>query len=264
MEIFDGRKEAKKLDKEIIEHLKQTQVTPVLGIIQVGNNEASNKYVALKQRVGEKLGIDVRVYKYADTLSDNELEENITQTLNNEEITKIIVQLPLPRQSLYKILNKIPQEKDVDILSHKAMEKYYAGDLSFSSPVVKACEYFLDSISIKNKDKKAIIVGGGDLVGKPIAYFLKTNGWDIKIIEDYKRGKSLNADLLILSAGIAKLVSGEDIARDTNVIDFGSSVINNKTVGDLDMETNLDHLGTISPSPGGMGPLVVRFLLRCI
>ena len=71
----------------------------------------------------------------------------------------------------------------------------------------------------------------------------------------------MNFDLLILSAGVPNLVKGQDIEPNTHVVDFGSAVVNGKSTGDLDKNSALSHLSVVSPSPGGMGPLVVRYLI---
>jgi methylenetetrahydrofolate dehydrogenase (NADP+)/methenyltetrahydrofolate cyclohydrolase len=86
-------------------------------------------------------------------------------------------------------------------------------------------------------------------------------GAKVQFILDYKAKKPLNCHLLVLSAGSPELVKGEYISEKCSVVDFGSSVINNKTIGDLDLKSAIGHLGVVSPSPGGMGPLVTRFLI---
>lgn len=79
--------------------------------------------------------------------------------------------------------------------------------------------------------------------------------------KNYEYGTFLDCDLLVLSAGIPRLIKGVDIKDNCAVVDYGSAVLENKTVGDLDLDSEINHLGIVSPSPGGMGPLVVRFLI---
>ncbi|HSX39237.1 MAG TPA: hypothetical protein VLI92_01465, partial [Candidatus Saccharimonadales bacterium] len=78
---------------------------------------------------------------------------------------------------------------------------------------------------------------------------------------NYSKRTKINSQLVILSAGSPNLLSGEDLRPKTHVVDLGSSIVNGKTIGDLNMQSKLDHLGIISPSPKGLGPLVVRFLI---
>ena len=111
------------------------------------------------------------------------------------------------------------------------------------------------------KSLKSVVVGNGELVGKPISFFLNKNGADVNVLTDYDGAGKLNCRLLVLCAGSPLLVKGDNISVGCDVVDFGSSVVEGKCVGDLDMNSNLEHLGCISKSPGGMGPLVVRYLL---
>ena len=256
MQIFDGRAEAKKLDQKISEFVTKNPTKKQLAIVQIGDNESSEKYVNIKQQLGKKLGIDVVLHKLEASLGDPELVAAARAVFNDEEVGGVIVQLPLPRGELNVILDKIPPEKDIDALSDRIVTGYEGRH----SPVVRSAEHFIYSMGNDSGQKKAIIVGGGKLVGKPVAEYLEKRDWQVEIDENYTRGKSLEAQLVVLSVGVANLVSGEDISDGAGVIDFGSSVVDGKVVGDLDMNTSLDHLGLVSPSPGGMGPLTVRYL----
>lgn len=256
MKIFDGNAEAKKLDEKISEFARNHPQEKSLAIIQVGENASSEKYVNIKKKVGERLGIKVVLHKFDADLSDLELFEKCRAVFNDAKVGGTIVQMPLPRASLNVIVDEIPADKDIDCLSGQNSNP----SLPRLSPTTRACEYFIYSSARPNEMEKAIIVGGGKLVGKPLANYLENKGWEVEIDENYTRGKALNAHLVVLSAGIPNLVSGEDISEGVNVIDFGSSVVDGKTTGDLDMNTKIDHLNLLSPSPGGMGPLVVRFL----
>lgn len=261
MQFFDGKKEAEKLDKKIRNILSENSKDfGKLLIIQIGENASSKKYVELKKRVGERLGIKVEVLSLSASESDKTISDRVEKEVNRIDVSSVIIQLPLPRQKLNKILDLIPIEKDVDLLTTEAQQKYYTGGLERTSPVVRSAEYFIYSTDVVKNLKKAIIVGGGFLVGKPVAKKLENIGVLPEIIEDYVPGKKLDADLIVLSAGIPNLVKGEDISESTNVIDFGSTVVDGITVGDLDMNSQIDHLNFVSPSPGGMGPLVIRFL----
>lgn len=199
----------------------------------------------------------------------------------------VIVQIPLPRPGLQNVLNIIPVSKDVDLLSNKSQKKFYSGDFTRLSPVVRAFEYFLISNHLDVKSKKCDIIGNGFLVGRLISAFLLQRGAKVRILdkaanerrinyehvsnfnfekpnivkEPYSKGKKLNSQFVVLSAGVPNLVDGSDISEGANVLDFGSNLLNGRYVGDLDMNSKLDHLSIISPSPGGMGPPVLGFLI---
>ncbi len=260
MKIFNGNAEAKKLDNKILEITNNSKDFGKLLIVMIGKNSSSEKYVNIKKRVGEKLGVKIEILEIDENLSNKDITDKVFKEFNSADVSSVIVQLPLPRPELNEVLDLIPLEKDVDVLSTKAQQKFYDSSLQRTSPVVRSAEYFIYSLGKANKIKTAIIIGGGFLVGKPIAKMLEKRGVTTQIIENYSKGMKLNADLIVLSAGIPNLVDASDIKEGANVIDFGSSVLDGKVVGDLDMKSVLDHLGNISPSPGGMGPLVVRHL----
>lgn len=262
MQFFNGQEHAKILDKKIKEFTAKNKPSGTLAIIQIGDNAASSKYVTIKERVAKELDVPIRVFK----LDSNKLQSLEVITRGSDIIyspanTGVIIQLPLPKPRFYSLLTKIPYEKDVDMLSEGAKRKFYSGDLSRPSPIVRSIEYFIESNNIEIKGKKVLVVGLGELVGKPAEFYLKNRGADVYGTEDYSPSLAKEVELIILSAGVPKLIDGCDLPKGCNVIDFGFSAVDGVTVGDLDLSSDLDHLGIISPSPGGMGPLVVRFLL---
>jgi methylenetetrahydrofolate dehydrogenase (NADP+)/methenyltetrahydrofolate cyclohydrolase len=261
MKVFDGKFFAPTLEEKIKDYLGSHKVFGILAIVQIGSNPSSEKYISLKKKLCDKLGIKAEVYQMEDSLSDDELKSRIKKLFEDESVTGGIIQLPLPRASLKPILDLIPTEKDIDLLSSASKERFYNGDFSRLSPILRALDYFLKNCDIDIEDKKVIVIGDGELVGKPTHFYLSRLGANSEIINSYKTGQKLDCDLLILSAGIPYLVDGEDVSEGCSVVDFGSSVVNEKTAGDLDSRSKLDHLAFVSPSPGGVGPLVVRFLV---
>lgn len=271
MIIFDGRAEALKLEDKIHEALAKNPLlrgsNRRLCIIMVGNNPSSQKYVGLKKKLCERLGISVQVEILEENSSDKEITERVGELCEDTSIGGVVIQLPLPRPSLNSLLNLIPEEKDVDQISPKNVNKFYKNKFSKDedflklSPVVRAFKYYLDWNKINLENLDVIIIGKGFLVGEPLGHFLLQQGAKVQFILDYKANQSLNCHLLILSAGSPELVVGESISEGCNVVDFSSSVVGGKTIGDLDPNSAIGHLGTISLSPGGMGPLVTRFLI---
>jgi methylenetetrahydrofolate dehydrogenase (NADP+)/methenyltetrahydrofolate cyclohydrolase len=265
--LFNGREEALKLEEKIKEKLAQNPVLKGSGnclcIIMIGGNPSSKKYVDLKKRLCSRLGISVLVEVINESLSDKEIASKV-QSLCNEGV---IIQLPLPRPSLNFILGLIPEEKDVDQISPKSVKRFYTNCFSEINktsnipPVIRAFKYFLDYARINTRNVETTIIGKGFLVGEPLGHFLLQQGAKVQFILDYKANQPLNCQLLVLSAGSPELVKGEYISKNCNVVDFSSSVVDNKTIGDLDLKSAIGHLGVVSPSPGGMGPLVTRFLV---
>lgn len=250
MTLFDSKHFTQVLDGEIKKYINENRVEKTLLIIQIGENSASQKYIQLKKKLCDGFKIPCELVELDQNLSDENLRSEVTKLVSRSDVGGCIIQLPLPRQSLYPILDLLPSEKDIDCLS------YNLGDRL--SPVVRAFDLFLQLV----KPKKLYVIGQGRVVGKPISVFAKSIGIEVSVSENYVRGEKINDfDVVVLSAGIPNLVNPKDISAGTSVVDFGSSVIENKVVGDLDVSGDLSHLGLVAPSPGGLGPLVVRFLI---
>ncbi len=261
MILFDGRKEAEDLQEKLIHAVNFGNQIPRLAIVQIGENASSQKYIQLKLKLCEKLGIPAQLYSINADLSDEDILVKVKDIFNDLGITGGIIQLPLPRKSLEGVLELLPVEKDLDLMCPSSQEKYYSGDFSRLPPVVRAVQHFIKVNDIDIQNMKITILGNGFLVGRPVSWYLKSNGSEVSVIEDYVKGKKLDCQFAILSAGIGGLVDGLDMPKGCHVIDYGSTVIGGKSIGDLDMESSINHLGIVSPSPGGMGPLVVQYLL---
>jgi len=262
MTLFDGRKHAQALELVIHQNIPYSEKSgKILAIIALGKNRSSEVYVNLKVKFCEKFGIKTEVFKIHSSESDQYIADRVSHVFLKESVGGGIIQLPLPRLSLKSVLDLIPLDKDIDLLSSKSLDQYYSGDLSRLPPVVRSFAYFVKTNALQLAGKRAVIVGNGDLVGKPISYYLSKYGAKVQVMDNYETGQKLKADFIVLSAGVAGLVNGEDVSDNCHIVDYGSSIINSKTYGDLNMISKLGHLGIISPSPGGMGPLVVRFLV---
>lgn len=262
MTLFDGKKESIILEQKLVKALPVSGELPMLAIIQIGNNSSSEKYIQLKVKLCDKLGIPSTVYHLSESISNSEIHKLVKDVYNDQKVGGGIIQLPLPRKSLQTVLALIPEKKDIDLLSPASQKEYYTGDFSRLPPVVKAVEHFIKVNEIDIKNMKVYVLGYGFLVGKPVAWYLQNKEANVSVIEDYQKGKTLGCQLAVLSAGVPNLVDGADLPEGCHVLDFGSSVVNGKIVGDLDMKSKVDHLGVVSASPGGMGPLVVRYLIE--
>ena len=282
MTIFDGKKHAEYLEEIIKAKLALKRPVGELLIVLIGNNPASEKYVGLKTRLCEKLGIPTRSERIDPREVDEVIFENVKNMFLDPKVSGGIIQLPLPRKSLDGILDLIPEEKDIDCISSKNIERIASKDYSHLSPVLRSTLYFLSAtsgVSLQGNEHYAAIttavdtvkrlanntgvtvLGNGFLIGEPIFKILSSLGFNVSCNINYRSGDKIDSDLLILGTGVPNLVKGQDISANCNVIDFGTSLVEGKVVGDLDRDSRLDHLGLVSLSPGGVGPLVLRFLL---
>lgn len=260
MQIFDGKLHAALLEEKLKAHLATLVKIPILVVVQIGDDEGSTRYVGAKKKFGEKMGIPVEVYKLEDSVPLDDLENKIKVLGERKNVGGLIIQLPLPSKEHYSLLELVPQVKDVDLLSNAAKKAFNNCDLSSLSPVVRSFKYFVQENNIDLAALRVGVVGNGQLVGTPIHTYLACLGAHSNLVTNYCPGDMLNYDLVVLATGNPQLVRGEDIKVGTHVIDFGTYISEDSIVGDLNMESVLAHLGVISPTPGGMGLLVVRFL----
>ncbi len=264
MQIFNASKEiTQRLDKEIDTYVARYAPQHELAIILVGNNPSSIRFTQLKKDYCGAHGIKSTIYTIEATLEDTVIFSYIREIVSKNEVGGVVLQLPFPRESLNDCLSLIPLEKDVDILSPEAAKKFYSGNYEKLPPVVRAFNLFLETITNTHRGIRRVkVIGNGFLVGRPVSHFLETSGFKVSVEENYETGQKIVSDVLVLSAGIPGLVKGPDICAGCHVVDFGSTIVNGKTYGELDYATSLEHLGIISVSPGGMGPLVIRFLIK--
>jgi methylenetetrahydrofolate dehydrogenase (NADP+)/methenyltetrahydrofolate cyclohydrolase len=175
-----------------------------------------------------------------------------------------MVQLPLPKEFLQgrdekELLKFIDSQKDVDGLN------YAHKPSTFVPAAVKAVISVLEDENISVENKKVVVVGASDLVGKPVSEELKKMGAEVTVIdsktEDVKE-KTLEADILISATGVPGLITGEMVKVGVIVIDVGAEKVDGKVVGDVDFESVEPKASRITPVPGGVGPMTVISLME--
>lgn len=265
MELFHGNTHALGLEQHIIRHLSLIDRTKLgqLAIIQLGTAPSSEKYVALKLALCKKLGIPAISHKLPESLPRAELFSEVSKICNASDVKSVLIQLPLPLHIDKELLNLIPLEKDIDMLSALAQQRFYSGDFTLLSPVIRSVEYFLNFYKMNASGLSVDVVGKGFLVGNPLAYYFAHLG---ALVRSYDEKDDIakmvfKADLVVTATGHPKILQGNNFYQGTSVIDFGSAVQNGKVVGDFDSGSECGHLKFLASSPGGLGPLVVRYLL---
>ncbi len=264
-QIIDG----KKLRDEILEKVKKEvsllSFQPVFCDVLVGDDPASKQYVQMKANTAEKIGIHFHYASFKATITTEELVKEI-KTLNKiPNMCGLIVQLPLPGSlDRTKVLNEIDSKIDVDCLGEITSEKFFNNKSEIGRPTAVSCMKLLDSVNLDLKNKKILILGQGELVGRPVASLMKFRGLNPDIaVRDTKNQTELmkQADIIISGTGHGKLITGEKIKKGVIIIDAGTSKIDGKIVGDVDRESVEGIASFISPVPGGVGPVTVAVLL---
>ena len=266
MQIIDG----KKLRNEILEKIK-TEVAllpfePVFCDILVGDDPVSSQYVKMKNNKAESVGMKFHNAIFPKDITTEDLVEEIKKINNLKNICGIIVQLPLPEHiDKRKILDSIDPRKDVDCLGEVASRKFYDGNIEIGFPTALSCMALLDSINYDLKGKNIVVLGYGELVGKPVGALLKFRNLSPIIVTRKTENKEdiiKNADVIISGMGSGKYITGSMIKKGAVIIDAGTSESDAGVVGDVDLESVKEVASFVSPVPGGVGPVTVAMLLN--
>jgi methylenetetrahydrofolate dehydrogenase (NADP+) / methenyltetrahydrofolate cyclohydrolase len=267
MNIIDGKKIRDEILAKVSKEVAALPFVPVFCDVLVGDNPESLQYVKIKEKMAEKVGIKFHPAYFEDSISEDSLIKEIKKLEFIPYMCGIIIQLPLPKKFTDKkiILDAVPERLDVDCLGTSASEKFYKGENEIGYPTALACMELLDSTGVSLLNKKIIVLGKGDLVGKPVAALLKSRGLDICVISSKTRDKEKiikQADVIISGMGKGKYLRGDMIKKGVILIDAGTSESSGSIVGDVDFESVKSIASFISPVPGGVGPVTVAMLLN--
>ncbi|KND47735.1 MAG: methylenetetrahydrofolate dehydrogenase (NADP+) / methenyltetrahydrofolate cyclohydrolase [Parcubacteria bacterium C7867-006] len=261
--IADGKLVSDKLKKDIAHNLKNKPKKEVCFII-FGNDLASKQFIKMKCRFAESLGIPTRVFKDRENLSFEEVS-SIVSSIVEQDIAGVVIQLPLPSSfPVQDVLNLVPVELDIDILSEKAKNEYKNGRLNKTPPVAKAVSEILDFYNVDLNNKNILVIGNGRLVGEPVQNMLTLKGIYFNTIDkntDSNLSKSLimSADVIISGAGSPHMIKPDMIKNGVVLIDAGTSEQAGKIVGDIDPGC-FEKASLVTPVPGGVGPVTLASL----
>ena len=238
-----------------------------LAVVIVGNNPASQVYVRNKMKACENVGFYSENIELDENISEKELLQEIDKLNKNDRINGILVQLPLPSHiNELKIIDSISPEKDVDGFHVANIGKMVIGDeTGFISCTPYGIMQLLEEYKIEIAGKDAVIIGRSNIVGKPMALMLIQKGATVQVCNSRTKDlrKKLNdADIIIVAAGVPKLLKKEDVKEGAVVIDVGINRVDGKICGDVDYEEVAERASYITPVPGGVGPMTIASLIK--
>ena len=268
--ILDGKKEAALLREEIkkeISSLKDKHnKVPGLSVILIGDFTPSQIYVKNKEKNAKEVGINSEVTKYPKEVTEKEILNKIAELNNNDDVSGILVQLPLPAQiNNEKIINAIHPIKDVDGFNPVNVGNLASGYKSIVPCTPLGCLLLIKKVEKNLSGKHAVIIGRSNLNGKPMLQLLLKENCTVTIVHSKTKGLKVEcqkADILVVAVGIANLVKGDWVKKDSIIIDVGINKIGDKIVGDVDFEQVKDKVKAITPVPGGVGPMTIACLLK--
>lgn len=264
--ILDGKKLRDKIFENLKQRLNNMSEKPTLAVILVGENPASQIYVRNKKKTAENLGINSIVINYPADISEKILLDKIQELNNDNKITAILVQLPLPKHiDKFKIIDAIAPEKDVDGLTPYNSGKLFSGEEPYVYPCTpKGILLLLDEYNIELEGKHVVVIGRSNLVGKPVAQMLLNRNATVTMCHSHTKNLSditKTADIIVSAVG--KNIIGEKMLKsDCVVVDVGIfKDINGKICGDVDFASASKIAAYISPVPGGVGPMTIASLM---
>lgn len=267
--MMSGKELAAEMNEEMqamVEELKMKGVIPGLVVLLVGEDPASQTYVRNKEKRARALGFHSVIERYPDTISEEQLLNELDRFNQDPMIHGILVQLPLTKQiDSEKILNAIDSKKDVD-----GFHPINMGKLLIGKPDKIACTPYgimklLERHQIEIAGKTAVVIGRSNIVGKPMAQLLLMN--DATVTMAHSKTKNLaaiarTADILVVAIGRGHFVTKDFIKPGAAVIDVGMNRDQNgKLIGDVKADEVSEVAGYLTPVPGGVGPMTITMLL---
>ncbi|MEO0071811.1 MAG: tetrahydrofolate dehydrogenase/cyclohydrolase catalytic domain-containing protein [candidate division WOR-3 bacterium] len=285
MIILDGKETSRKIKESLkteVADLKNKGIVPNLGVILVGEFPPSVIYVRNKENACREVGILTTTLHLEESVTEAALLEIIENWNQDPAISGILVQMPLPSHiNHHQVLNAISPKKDVDGLCATNLGSLISGKDPYFYPctplgIIELLYYY----QISPKGKHCVIVGRGELVGKPLANMLL-----LKNIYQYEGNATVTvchsltpnlsyftnlADILVVAIGKPEFITENMVKENAVVIDVGVNRINvnkagtvsTKLVGDCDFVSLKDKVHAITPVPGGVGPMTVAMLLK--
>ncbi|MEN8226343.1 MAG: bifunctional methylenetetrahydrofolate dehydrogenase/methenyltetrahydrofolate cyclohydrolase FolD [Bacteroidota bacterium] len=281
MQVIDGKQIAEdirmEIKTEVAKMIDNEDKSPHLAAVIVGEDPASQTYVAAKEKACKSVGFMSSIYKLSESSTEDELLDLISFLNNDPEIDGFIVQLPLPEHiSEEKIIESINPAKDVDGFHPVNLGRMVSGLPAYLPATPYGIVQLLERSGIKTEGRHCVVLGRSNIVGTPISILLsrKSNPGNCTVTICHSRTKNIkkiaaSADILIAAIGIEGFVKADMVKKDAVVIDVGIHRVPStetksgfKLKGDVDFEEVAKKCGFITPVPGGVGPMTITGLLQ--
>lgn len=269
MILLDGKAVSAKSKQRVKEealNLQNLGVKPALAVILVGEDKASQTYVASKEKACHEAGIVSVMHRLPETTSQSELLALIDVLNLDDSIDGILVQLPLPKHiDTNKILESISPVKDVDGFHAVNVGKLVSGLDGFVPCTPLGIMEILKEYDIDVSGKNVCVIGRSNIVGKPMANLMLNASATVTITHSKTKNLKeicLNSDVIVAAIGKPNFVTADMVRDGAIVIDVGINRLDNgKLVGDVDFDAVAPKTSFITPVPGGVGPMTIAMLL---
>ncbi|HON63493.1 MAG TPA: bifunctional methylenetetrahydrofolate dehydrogenase/methenyltetrahydrofolate cyclohydrolase FolD [Bacilli bacterium] len=269
MTILDGKSLSKQIKTElkakVADLVVKSGIKPGLAIVEVGSDPASEIYVRNKIKSANFVGIEARLIKKDESITQEELLKLIAELNADVSVHGIIVQLPLPKHLDERaVIDRIDPDKDIDGFGVLNKGKLFSGMKCFQPATPLGVMKLLDAYNIPLKGKEAVVVGRSNIVGKPMGMMLLLRDATVTIAHRYTvdlKKITKEADILVVAVGKKNLITADMIKPGAVVVDVGINREGDKIYGDVDFDNVSQVASHITPVPGGVGPLTIAALL---
>lgn len=268
--ILDGKGVAErrneKLKEKIDSYIEKGYRKPTFAVVMAGDNPASKSYVQNKLKASALVGIEAKLYKLEDSISEQEVLNLVDELNNDDMLDGYIVQLPLPKNvDTDKVLNRMDVKKDVDGFHVINQGLLFQGRNAMHAATPQGIVNLLETYRIDVTGLNAVVVGRSNIVGMPISKLLLD--MNATVTTTHSRTKNLSAitkqaDLLVVAIGKPKFITKDMVKEGAIVIDVGINRVDGKLYGDVDFEEVLKIAKYITPVPKGVGPMTINALLE--
>lgn len=279
--LLDGKQTSQTVKNELKVQteklLQQGKRAPHLAAVLVGNDGASETYVANKVKACAEIGFRSTLIRLASDTSEADLLEQVQRLNNDDEVDGILVQLPLPKHiSEQKVIEYINPKKDVDGFSPASVGKLVQGLDTFIPATPYGMMLMLEEYKIQTKGKHAVVIGRSNIVGRPMSILLSSNlpygNCTVTICHSHTANLKeicLTADIIVAALGRPGFVKGDMVKEGAVVLDVGITRVEDATTksgfrlkGDVDFDEVAPKALAITPVPGGVGPMTIVGLLK--
>jgi len=263
--IIDGTAIAKEMLDELKLQIEESEITPKLAVILVGDDPSSKIYLKSKEAACSHVGVAYEKYILPQSTSQDELL-NLIQELNKSDTNAILLQFPLPRgMDEETAIEAIDPMKDADGFHPVNIGRLLLGDEVITPCTPAGVIELLKRSRVELSGRHAVVVGRSNIVGKPLAAMLLNRDATVTIC--HSKTKNLaeitrKADVLAVAVGKPRFITADMVKEGAVVVDIGINKVGGITVGDVDFEKVKEKASAITPVPGGVGPMTVASLMK--
>ena len=283
MLVLDGKMASAAVKASLLEQTTALKAagkrTPHLAAILVGNNGASETYVASKVRNCEETGFGSSLFRFEETVSEAELLAQIEALNKNENVDGILVQLPLPKHiDDAKVIQAIDPKKDVDGFHPSNAGRLVQGLSTFIPATPYGVLLMFEHFNIETKGKRAVVIGRSNIVGRPMSILLSSDhpqgNCTVTCCHRYTPKEDLieicsKADILVVAVGMPDFIDASMIKPGAVIIDVGITRVTDATAakgfrikGDVNYSSAITVASAVTPVPGGVGLMTIAGLLK--